>query len=60
MVVGMLVATLSIGLVIPVVAVLVESDVARTYPALGAALDWLDSPTDAQLIRVGMAVLVGV
>lgn len=60
MVVGMLLETLGIGLVIPAVAVLVDSDLARTYPALGAALDWLGNPTDAQLITVGMAVLVGV
>ena len=58
MVAGMALETLGIGLVIPAMALLVDSDLAGTYPALDAILDALGNPSHVRLIVMGMLALV--
>ena len=58
MVAGMVLETIGIGLVIPAMALLVESDPAVTYPALRPTLDALGNPTHGQLVTVGMLALI--
>jgi ABC-type multidrug transport system fused ATPase/permease subunit len=60
MVVGMVLETLGIGLVIPVVALLLQGDVAVAYPQLAPLLARLGNPTHAQLVVGGMLVLVAI
>ena len=60
MVVGMALETLGIGVVIPAMALLVDSDPAAAYPALNGMLEALGSPGPGQLIAIGMLVLVGI
>lgn len=60
MIIGMVLETLGIGLVIPAVALLMESDVAIRYPQLRPTLDALGNPTQAQLITGGMLLLVAI
>ena len=60
MLIGMLLETLGVGLVIPALALLTQSDVAHNYPALQPALQTLGNPSQQTLIIGGMLVLVGV
>jgi ATP-binding cassette, subfamily B, bacterial PglK len=59
MVVGMVVDTLGISLVIPAIAILIESDPASAHPRLQPLLEMLGNPTRTQLVVGGMVVLVG-
>ncbi len=56
MLIGMLLETLSLGLVIPALALLTQRDFASNYPALQA----LGNPSQQTLIISGMLILVGV
>lgn len=58
MVIGMVLETLSIGLVVPALAVLIQSDIGASYPRLKPVLDALGHPNQAQLISAGMIALV--
>ena len=60
MLIGMLLETLSIGLVIPALALLTQQDLAHNYPALQPSLQALGNPSQQTLIIGGMLVLVGV
>ena len=60
MFIGMVMETLGVGLVIPAIALLTQSDVGRNYPALQPALQWLGNPNQKTLVIGGMLVLVGV
>jgi ABC-type multidrug transport system fused ATPase/permease subunit len=60
MFVGMVLETLSVGLVIPAIALLTQSDLARNYPALQPVLQTLGNPSQRSLVVGGMLVLVGV
>jgi hypothetical protein len=51
---------LGAGLMIPAIALLTQSDVARTSPALHPALHALGTPSQQSLVIGGMLVLVGV
>jgi ATP-binding cassette, subfamily B, bacterial PglK len=59
MVVGMVIDTLGISLVIPAIAILIESDPASAHPRLQSVLDLLGNPTRAELVLGGMLALVG-
>ena len=60
MFIGMVLETLGVGLVIPAIALLTQSDFARDYPALQPALQALGNPSQQTLVIGGMLVLVGV
>ena len=60
MVIGMALETLGISLVIPAVALLVQSDPATAYPQLRGILASLGNPTHAQMVTFGMLALVGI
>jgi len=60
MLIGMFMETLGVGLVIPAIALLTQSDLARHYPALQPALHGLGNPSQQTLVIGGMLVLVGV
>lgn len=60
MFIGMVLETLGVGLVIPAVALLTQSDFAHHYPAFQPALLALGNPSQLSLAVGGMLVLVGV
>ena len=60
MFIGMVLETLGVGLVIPAIALLTQSDFARDYPALQPAIQALGNPSQQTLVISGMLVLVGV
>lgn len=60
MVIGMVLETLSAGLVIPAIALLTQSDFTHNYPALQPALHALGNPSQHSLVVGGMVLLVGV
>ena len=60
MLIGMALETLSVGLAIPALAILTQSDLAHRYPALQSLLQALGSPSQQTLVIGSMLVLVGV
>lgn len=60
MVIGMLLETLGIGLVIPALVLLTQSNLTSSYPMLQPALQALDNPSQQTLVVGGMLVLVGI
>lgn len=60
MFIGMVLETLGVGLVIPAIALLTQSNFARNYPALQSVLQALGNPSQQTLVIGGMLVLVGV
>lgn len=60
MLIGMVLETLGVGLVIPAIALLTQSDFARNYPMLQSVLQALGNPSQQTLVIGGMLVLVGV
>lgn len=60
MVLGMGLETLSVGLVIPAVALLVQGDAGATLPWLGGLLEASGSPSRPRLVVLGMLALVAV
>jgi ABC-type multidrug transport system fused ATPase/permease subunit len=60
MLIGMVLETLGIGLVIPALAILTQSDLAVRYPMVAPWLVRLGNPTPERLIIAGMLVLIGV
>lgn len=60
MLIGMVLETLGIGLVIPALALMTQSDLAAKYPALKPWLNSLGNPSHERLIIGGMLTLVGV
>jgi len=60
MFIGMLLETLGVGLVIPVLVLLTQADVARDYPVLQSILQALGNPSQQVLVIGGMLFLVGV
>ncbi|MBK9446935.1 MAG: ABC transporter ATP-binding protein [Betaproteobacteria bacterium] len=60
MLVGMVLETLGVGLVIPAMAMMVQSDLAEKYPFVAPALQKLGNPSREQLLVGGLMLLVGV
>ena len=60
MLVGMLLESLSVGLVVPVIAVITQENIAEQYPFLLPILNSLGNPSPEQLIVIGMISLIGV
>ncbi len=58
MIVGMGLETVGIGLVIPAVALMTQSDLPTRYPLLAAWVERIGSPDQVQLVMLGMAGLV--
>ncbi len=60
MLIGMVLETIGIGLVIPALALMMQSDLSAKYPVLAPWLYKLGNPTHEQLVVIGMTILVGV
>jgi len=60
MLIGMILETLSVGLVIPALVLMTQSDLATKYPVLAPWLISLGNPSRERLIIAGMLILVGV
>ena len=58
MVVGMGLEMLGVGVVLPAIVLMMESDLSAAYPAAGPWLARIGNPTQAQLVVAGMIVLV--
>ena len=58
MFVGMALETLGVGVVVPLIALLAEGDLAALYPQLAPFLRWMGNPTQAELIRTAILALV--
>lgn len=58
--VGMMLETLGVGLVIPALALLTQSDIAGKYPALAPTLQRLGNPSQERLVVGGMLFLLAV
>lgn len=59
MFVGMVLETLGVGFVIPVVAVLMQDDLAARYPAVSSVLAWFGNPSHEAMVVGAMLSLVG-
>ena len=55
---GMVLETLGIGLVVPTLVLMTQSDLAVNYPALAPWLHRLGNPSQERLVVIGMLVLV--
>ncbi len=60
MLIGMVLETLGIGMVVPALALITQSDVVAKYPALAPWLSSLGNPSRERLVIGGMLALVGV
>src|SRR5258705_11854666 len=60
MLVGVVLETLSLGLVVPAIALLMQSDLATTYPRLRPVLALFNALTQTQIVIAGMLALVGI
>lgn len=60
MLIGMLLETLGIGLVIPALALMTQSDLIARYPAVEPVLAFLGYPSHERLVIGGMLIFVGV
>lgn len=60
MLIGVLLETLGVGLVIPALALMTQSDLVSRYPALAPWLIRFGNPTHNQLVMAGMMALVAV
>ena len=60
MLIGMVLETLGVGLVIPALALLTQSDIAIRYPAFQPVLEALGNPSQQTLVIGGMLLLVTV
>jgi ABC-type multidrug transport system fused ATPase/permease subunit len=58
MFVGMLLETVSIGLVVPLIGLMMQNDVAIKYPAIAPILSYFNNPSQTQIIVGAMAFLV--
>ena len=58
MLIGVMLETLSIGMVIPAIAVLVQDDIALRYPVIAPVLAWLGNPSPQKLMMTAMLLLV--
>lgn len=57
--VGMFLEVAGVSLIIPVLAVVTQSDLATRYPSIAPALERLGNPTQYQLAIAGVLILVG-
>ena len=60
MIIGMVLETLGVGLVIPVIALITDENLSKSYPRLQPAIDFLGNPDQKTLIVGAMLSLGGV
>jgi ABC-type multidrug transport system fused ATPase/permease subunit len=58
MLIGMLLETLSVGLVIPAIAIMTQTDFISQYPSLIPILDYLGNPSAEVIVIIGMISLI--
>ena len=59
MLIGMVLETISVGIVIPALALLSQNDIAHNYPLIKPMLNSIGNPSQQSLIVAGMLVLIG-
>ena len=57
--IGTAMEMLGVGIIIPVLALLLDTDISVSYPELIPLLDLMGNPSQKQLIFTGMSFLVG-
>lgn len=60
MLIGMVMEMVGVGLIIPVIALVTERDLAAKYPSLAPWLERLGSPSHDRLVTAAMVALVGI
>ncbi len=60
MLLGMMLETLGVGIVIPALAVMLQSDIGAKYPSVQPLLAFFGNPTSAQLLVAVMMALVAI
>lgn len=60
MFIGMLLETLSIGLIVPVITLLMQGDFIENYPAVSSIINYFGEPSQTELIVAAMMGLVSV
>ncbi len=58
MFIGMILETLSVGLIVPIIVVLAENDIANKYQKLIPLLDFLGDPSPNKLVTISMVALI--
>ena len=58
MLVGMVLETAGVGLVIPVLTLMTQSDIAERFPIIKPFLDGFGNPSQEKLIFIGMMFLI--
>lgn len=58
MLVGMLLETMSIGLVVPLIGLMMQDDIAIKYPAISPVLAYFNNPSQTEMILAAMATLI--
>ncbi len=58
MFVGMLLETMSIGLVVPLIGLMMQDDIVVKYPAVSPVLTYFNNPSQTELIVAAMAFLI--
>ncbi|NCI49082.1 ABC transporter ATP-binding protein [Sediminibacterium roseum] len=56
--ISMLLEMMSVGLVVPAIALLMENDIGGKYPVLKPVLDFLGNPSQKAIVSIGMGTLV--
>ena len=60
MLIGMVLETLGIGLIVPLITVLLQEDIASKYPEIQPVIDYLGNPNQNELVVYSMLFLLGV
>ena len=60
MLIGLVLETLSIGLVIPVSVLMMQNDIDARYPTISPVLNWLGNPSQQALIVGAMVGLISI
>jgi ABC-type multidrug transport system fused ATPase/permease subunit len=60
MTIGMFLETLSVGLVIPAITIMMQGDLVARYPAIATILNFFGKPSQSELITAAMLGLVSV
>lgn len=59
MIIGMTLETLGVGMMIPALALLTQSDITQKYPAIQSILQAIGNPSQQNLVIISMLALVG-
>jgi ABC-type multidrug transport system fused ATPase/permease subunit len=60
MIIGMVLETIGVGLIVPLIVVLLQDDIATKYPIIQPVIDYLGNPSQNMIIVYSMLFLLGV